>query len=128
MILFNRKHPYFVYAVGIFLCGIKFPFNWINRDNEHRQSEMEKTSFGILPSYDGSKEDAPMVDAWNRIEGLAPDGDGLYNRLSHNVTNLPIEHGRKWITYAIKFLSSLIVWGLIIFNLVFWGLWLLGVL
>lgn len=103
--IFNTKHPYLCFALGIIIAGHKFPWDWwVQPASDHRKAAMQATSFGILPADDNSPEDAFMREAWDRI--LAP------GRTSHDLTNLVIEWTRRWTPYATKFLCSLFCYGL----------------
>lgn len=116
MKLFNRKHPYICMAAAIYIAGAKFPFDyWINNQNVTRRAKMKGSKFGLL--YD-DRPVAPTIaaagqlyDAWERVEGKAPDGNGDVGRLSHNLTNLIIEWVRLWTPTAVKFLCALFVYG-----------------
>lgn len=103
--MLDRKHPYFCFVIGLVLCGLKFPFNWFSGEDVERKAAMQKTSFGILPSGDGTLEDSRMEDAWQRIETAG--------RPMHDLTNLAIEWTRRWVPYATKFLCMIFVYGFI---------------
>jgi hypothetical protein len=101
-------------AIGIVICGLKFPFDVVSGQNAGRYAMLAATELGLT-------SDDPAVDtAIYRIRTNA-NGRGL----SHNLTNLPIELARFWIaTYEpnrppwqpnatpgiVKGMSALIVW------------------
>lgn len=105
------KHPIFWFIVGIYICGFKFPLNFL----------------GILGS------DTARIPAWRDFLGLF-EGPRLEEawarwldpgRPSHDLTNIVIEwvrnadevddEGQKIsLSWAVKFLCALIVWPQII--------------
>ena len=101
-------------AIGIIICGLKFPFDVVRGQNADRYAMFTATELG-LTSND------PAVDT--AIYRIRTDANG--RGLSHNLTNLPIELARFWIaTYEpnrapwqpnatagiVKGMSALIVW------------------
>ena len=101
-------------AIGIVICGLKFPFDVFDGQNADRYAMLAATELG-LTSND------PAVDS--AIYRIRTNSNG--RGLSHNLTNLPIELSRFWIaTYEpnrapwqptatsaiIKGMSALVVW------------------
>jgi hypothetical protein len=90
------------FLLGIILCGLKFPFNWLFPDAKFE--DIQKTGkFGL---WRGPR----LQDAWLRIE--------TPGRTSHDLTNLCIEWVREWLPLSVKFLCGLFVWSNIFWLLV----------
>jgi hypothetical protein len=82
------------FLLGILLCGLAFPFNWLKPDAKFE--DIQKTGkFGL---WRGPR----LQDAWLRIE--------TPGRWAHDRKNLAIEWNREWLPLSTKFLCFLTVW------------------
>ncbi|MBK1871572.1 hypothetical protein [Taklimakanibacter albus] len=99
--IFNRNRPLLCLLAGLFLCGLKWPFNWFGGQDANRKAAMQASSFGLL-----HPASPLLINAWDRLEGKVPDNDGEYGRTTHNLTNLAIEWTRVWTPYATKYIAS----------------------
>lgn len=111
LMMFDRKHPYLVFALGIYLCGVKFPFNWLAGKDVNRKRLMEENSFGLL--WEGNRE---LAKAWANLD---KEGKTL-----HDATDIVVEWANvpEWQSYAVKFLCSLFVYSTKAFIIIIGGL------